>query len=395
MVTSSGMTESLVAQLVAFRRALHARPELSLQEVETTNRIRAFLTDHGVEILEYALNTGVIARVQGNRPGPCIAIRADIDALPIVEQTGLPYASQSNGVMHACGHDFHTAAVLGATLLLKQQAESEASFNGTVMIIFQPAEELGCGATQIIDTGVFQDHAVQAILGEHNNPRVPSGQIGVAAGPLMASVDDFRIVVQGVGGHAAIPDRTIDPVLIGAEIATGLQHVVSRAVSPLDSVVVTVGTFHAGTARNVIPNEAVLEGTVRCLQPKWRHLVEQRLRSFAIDTAAAYGGRCNVQYERVLPGVVNDPELAKLVAKAAATVVGEASVVQAEPTMAGEDFALYQELLPGLFFWVGVGDTGGQSPGWHHPAFDVDESMIPVAAQVFTEAALEWLHQYG
>jgi amidohydrolase len=393
MGSVQGVSLELAEKLVTFRRTLHQHPELSLQEFETTRRIREFLLDHGIEPLDYPLETGVLAVVQGKHPGPCIAIRTDIDALPIVEETGLAFRSTVDGKMHACGHDFHTAGVLGAALLAKEAADSEASFAGSILFVFQPAEEVGNGAILMMKSGAFEDHQVRAIIGEHNNPRLQTGQIGVKAGPLMASVDEFRIVVKGVGGHAAIPEFTVDPILVASNIVAGLQHVVSRTVSPLDSVVVTVGKFQAGTASNIIPMEAVIEGTVRCLQPHAQDLVEERLRAFVEQTASAYGARAEVEYLRILPGVVNDAELASLVRDCAVQVMGEEHVEEAVPSLGGEDFALYQKRIPGCFFWVGTGKSDGTSFGWHHPSFDVDESMIPATSQLFVQAAFEWLRQ--
>ncbi len=393
MSQSVAVPQSLTEKLVSFRRTLHQHPELSFEEYETTRRIQEFLDEHGIERLNYPLATGVLALVRGKRPGPCIAVRADIDALPIHEETGLPYASKVDGKMHACGHDFHTACVLGAAVLAKEVAESEESFAGSILFVFQPAEEVGSGAKVVYDTGVFQDLNVGAIIGEHNNPLLEFGKIGVKPGPLMGSVDEFKIVVRGVGGHAAVPDLTVDPILVAANIVAGLQHVVSRTVSPLDSVVVTVGQFHAGTARNVIPPYAVLEGTVRCLQPQAQDVVEQRLTEFVQDTAKAYGATAEVEYERILPVVVNDESLSSLVWDVAERVVGADNVVVAKPTLGGEDFALYQQHLPGCFFWVGTGKPDGSSKGWHHPQFDVDERMISTTSQLFVETALEWLRR--
>lgn len=377
--------------LVLFRRLLHQHPELSLREFETTARIQSTLESNGLEVVPLGLPTGICAIVRGARPGGCIAIRADIDALPIVEQTGLPFASQNNGTMHACGHDFHTAAVLGAALLAKDVASTAESFAGAMLFLFQPAEEIGQGAKSVLDSKILERFQVGAILGQHNQPALLTGHIAVKPGPLMASVDEFSIVIQGVGGHAAIPEQTVDPILVAAHVVTGLQHLVSRTIAPLGAVVVTIGSFHAGTANNIIPGHAILEGTVRCLQPEYQDIAEERLRLFVLHTVEAFGATAQVNYRRVLPGVVNDARLAELVRTSAAAVVGEQRVMEATPSMAGEDFSLYQLTLPGCFFWVGTGKPEGGSQAWHHPEFDVDEAMIPIASQVFVETALQWL----
>ncbi|WP_054971344.1 M20 metallopeptidase family protein [Alicyclobacillus ferrooxydans] len=388
-------SDEVTKALIEFRRDLHRHPELSLQEFETTRRIATFLQAHGVEPLNYPLKTGVLAAIHGKHPGGAIAVRADIDALPIEEQTGLPYRSTIPGCMHACGHDFHTASVMSALLQTKALAEGETSFAGTVVFVFQPAEEAGNGADSIVDCGVFEDYNVGAIIGAHNNPLLETGYIGVRSGALMASVDEFKIVIRGVGGHAAIPDRTVDPIVVGSNIVGGLQHIVSRTVSPLDSVVVTIGTFHAGTANNIIPSEAVLEGTIRCLGTHTRQAAEDRLRKFVTDSAEAYGAVAEIEFEHVLPGVVNDPHVTDLVREAAREVVGSDRVVEAEPSLGGEDFSLYGRKVPGCFFWVGTGRSDGTSYGWHHPQFDVDDAMIPVAGQVFTQAAQDYLRNLG
>lgn len=391
MAQVAAMSSELQQELTAFRRMLHTHPELSLEEFETTRHITEFLTSHGIEVLDYPLATGVLAMVRGRRPGPCIAVRADIDALPIVEETKLAFASQTQGKMHACGHDFHTSAGLGAAVLAKQAAESEESFAGSILFVYQPAEEVGQGAGLIMGTGVFEDFQVAAIVGEHNNPLLELGKIGVKSGSLMGSVDEFRIVVHGVGGHAAIPELTVDPIVIGAQLVSGLQHLVSRVTSPHDQVVVTVGTFQAGTARNIIPPHAVLEGTVRSLQPAAREKVEAHFRTFVEQTVAAYGASVTLEFEHILPSVINDEATADVVRVAAATVVGEENVVEADPTLGGEDFSVYQGRLPGCFFWVGT----GKGYSWHHPSFDVDESMIHKTSEVFVAVALRWLEQHA
>lgn len=386
---------SMGKKIQLFRRVLHQYPELSMEEFETTRRIQAFLQEAGIEILPYSIETGVLAIIRGKDAGPCVALRADIDALPILENTNLPFASKISGKMHACGHDFHTSALLGAALLLKELAESSVSFAGSVLLVFQPAEEVGKGAQMMLDTGVFAAYQVCCIIGEHNNPLLPSGKIGVKSGSLMGSVDEFRIVVRGKGGHAAIPDAAIDPIVVAAQIVSSLQSIVSRTISPLDNSIVTVGQFHAGTAANIIPMEAVLEGTVRCLQPENRDRIESRFAAIVQSTASAFGAEVEILYERQLPAVVNDEAIAQLLRQAASKVVGKNDVVDATPTLAGEDFAVYQEHLPGCFFWVGTGRQDGSSQGWHHPAFDVDEEMLEVTSRIFVEAARLALHYFS
>jgi len=380
-------------QLIALRRDLHRHPEISGDEFRTTAVVREFLQTRGVEVLETPLQTGVIAVVRGGQGSACVALRSDIDALPIEEDTQLEFASEVPGAMHACGHDFHTAALVGACLLAAEEA-ARRPFAGTLVFVFQPAEETGEGAKSVLETGVLQKLGVKAMVGQHNNPWLETGKIGVKPGWLMGSVDEFRITVRGVGGHAAIPQDAVDPILVGAAIVSGLQHVVSRGVSPFATVAVTVGQFHGGTARNVIPPKAVLEGTVRCLDDETRQKVQQRIHDFVEATAQSYGASAEVEYFGVLPAVDNHQKVTAIVAAAAEQVVGSDNVVDAVPVLAGEDFAVYQQTIPGCFIWSGGRSTGPGGFGWHHPQFDVDEGMILVSAQVLLQAGLDLLADF-
>ncbi|RTE10149.1 amidohydrolase [Paenibacillus whitsoniae] len=372
---------SLEQQLIAFRRQLHQFPELSHEEVQTTAAIRAKLIEAGIRIAdEYPLRTGLIAEVGGG--GPIIAIRADIDALPIQEDTGLPYASQVPGKMHACGHDFHTAAVLGAALQLKAR---EAELKGLVRFIFQPAEEKAQGAELVIASGALQ--GVQAIFGLHNKPDLPVGTIGITSGPLMAAADGFAIEVEGLGTHAAVPEAGIDPIVTGAHIITALQAIVSRNISSLQSAVISVTRIHSGTAWNVIPEKAILDGTLRTFDEHVRAVVIRRLEEVVHGVAAAYGTKATVRWIKGPPAVVNDANLA-LLAEGAAKQAG-LTVLAPAPSPAGEDFAFYQKQVPGVFVFVGT--SGSQE--WHHPAFDLDERALLSTADYFTFAAQASLHQ--
>ncbi|MDP9727960.1 MULTISPECIES: M20 family metallopeptidase [Alicyclobacillus] len=385
----------LQRELVAVRRALHRHPETGLEEYATTQTIENFLKEHGIEIISGRMSTGTFAYVKGKRPGPCVAIRADIDALPILEATGLPYASEIEGKMHACGHDFHTAAVIGSALLAKERAESDESFAGSLLFVFQPAEELGLGAKLVLDSGVLKEHQVKCMIGEHNNPLLESGKIGVRVGPLMGSVDEFTLTIHGVGGHAAIPNLTVDPIVIGAHLVTALQTLVSRGVSPLASGVVTVGKFQAGTARNVIPDIAVLEGTVRSLDENVRRFLEERIWQVSETICKAFGGSVDIEFERQLPVTTNHSEVAEWVRLAAIQVVGEENVVEAEQTLGGEDFSIYSQVMPACFFWVGTGKGDGSSRGWHHPQFDVDENCLLMTSRVLLQSGYLALEYYA
>jgi amidohydrolase len=377
---------SLSERLIAIRRELHLHPELSLEEFETTNRIRTWLNEAGIRILDLPLKTGVVAEVGGLQPGPTIAIRADIDALPIPEETGLPFASTVSGKMHACGHDFHTATVLGAALLLKQR---EAELPGTVRFFFQPAEEVGEGAIQLIEAGAMD--GVQAVFGAHNKPDLPAGVVGIKEGPLMAAVDSFRIDVKGVGGHGALPHTTKDPVVAAAAIIMSLQTAVSRWASPLESAVVSVCTVQAGLgAHNVIPGTATLKGTIRTFNPTVRQGIKARVAEIVDAVATAHGCSAEISYPiRGLPPVTNH-EAAVAVARRTCAKLG-LTTVEAAPTMGAEDFSEYQLLAPGCFVWLGTGCAFD----WHHPQFMVDEAVMTTGAAYFAGVALEALATFG
>lgn len=364
-------------RLVEIRRHLHQYPELSHEEVETTAYIKSILQKAGIRIADaFPLQTGLIAEVGGLHGGPIIALRADIDALPIQEETGLPYASKIAGRMHACGHDFHTAAILGAAFLLK---EKEQELAGTVRLVFQPAEEKATGAAAVLKSGAME--GVQAIYGMHNKPDLPVGTIGIKPGPLMAACDGFRIELAGKGSHAAVPEASVDPVVAAAFLTTAFQSIVSRNVSSLDSAVISVTKLNSGTAWNVIPETAVLEGTIRCFDAKVRDRVLGRFEQVVQGVSAAYGTKASLQWYEGPPPVHNDERLAEEARKAAERQ--GLRVVTTKPSPAGEDFAFYQQHIPGFFAFVG---TGGAHE-WHHPAFDVNEKALPVSAAFFAELA--------
>lgn len=375
---------TLAGKLSEFRRFLHRFPELSNEEFETTARVREWLEAAGIRIAPYPLRTGLVAEVGGLRGGPVIAIRADIDALPIQEETGLPYASEIPGRMHACGHDFHTASVIGAAYLLK---EREEELLGTVRLLFQPAEEKATGARAVMASGALA--GVRAVFGMHNKPDLPVGTVGIKSGPLMAAADGFAVEVTGKGGHAAVPEAGIDPIVAAAHIVTALQSVVSRSISALDSAVVSVTRLTSGTSWNVIPEKAVLEGTVRSFKEDVRRNVLDRFEQVAENVAAAFGAGVKIRWFEGPPPVQNDGRLAEL-ARQTAAGLGLLTVVPA-PSPAGEDFAVYQQHVPGLFVFMGTSGTRE----WHHPAFDLDERALPVAADFFASLAVNALSHFA
>ncbi|WP_088833795.1 amidohydrolase [Paenibacillus tyrfis] len=372
--------EELKPELVRLRRELHRHPELSMQEVETTRKIREALSGAGIRLLPLDLPVGVLAEVEGAEPGPTVALRADIDALPVTEETGLPFASEIPGKMHACGHDFHTAAIVGAALLLKRHA---GEFKGTVRLLFQPAEEKGIGAKAMIGAGALE--GVQAIFGMHNKPELLVGTVGLAPGPLMASVDGFKLTVTGKGGHAAIPDAAIDPIVAASAIVGGLQTAISRSISPLDSAVVSVCSFHAGSTWNVIPDEAVLDGTVRTFRPEVRQKLPDLLGRIASGIAAGYGAEARLTWFAGIPSVTNDSEAVEIARGAAQAL--NLQVTEARRSTGGEDFAHYQEQVPGCFLWMGTSGT----EEWHHPKFTLNEDALVPGAALFALTAVHAL----
>ncbi|MDF2628658.1 MAG: hydrolase [Symbiobacteriaceae bacterium] len=373
------LAADLTPRLIEMRRTLHRHPEVSGEEYWTTQQLKLWLTEAGIAVLDLPLATGLVAEIRGAQPGPVVALRADIDALPVAEETGLQYASEVPGKMHACGHDFHMATMLGAALVLKAM---EGELTGTVRVLFQAAEETASGAAALIRAGALE--GVTAVLGAHNKPDLASGHVGIKVGPLMAAVDTIAIHVEGKGGHGAIPDLTVDPVVAGSAIVMALQTAVSRNTSPLEPAVVSICTFQAGSgAHNVIPPSATLLGTVRTFNPAVRARMPELLERIVTEVAAGYGARATL---RLMPGgtpaVMNDAGMADLMRQAAEAV--GMPVSEAVPTMGGEDFAEYQQVVPGCFVWLGTGCP----ESWHHPRFVVDESVISKGAALFAQAAV-------
>jgi len=376
--------EQLTETLISIRRNLHEHPELSYEEFETTKAIKNWLEEKNITIINSSLKTGVIAEISGNNSGPLIAIRADIDALPIQEETNLPYASKIHGKMHACGHDFHTASIIGAAYLLK---EKESSLNGTVRFIFQPAEESSNGACKVIEAGHL--HGVQAIFGMHNKPDLPVGTIGIKDGPLMAGVDRFEIEIHGVGTHAAVPDAGVDPIVASSQIVMALQTIVSRNISSSHNAVVSVTNIHSGNTWNVIPEKATLEGTVRTFQGETREKIPALMKRIIQGVSDALGVKTEFRFYPGPPAVHNDTSLTNLSTQVAEKM--NLNIISPTPSMAGEDFSFYQQEIPGSFVFMGTSGTHE----WHHPAFTVDERALPISAEYFALLAEKVLKQFA
>lgn len=373
----------LDVRLMEIRRHFHQYPELSGEEFETTQTIRSLLEQAGIPILDTSLPTGVVAQISGKKQDPIIALRADIDALPIQEETGLPYASKIPGKMHACGHDFHTAALIGAAYLLK---EEEKALNGSVRFIFQPSEEIGGGAEKVIAAGHLEK--VKAIFGLHNKPDLPVGTIGIKSGPLMASVDRFIIEVEGIGTHAAAPHAGIDSIVVASHIVIALQTIVSRQLSSFDHAVISVAHVSAGNTWNVIPGNAFLEGTVRTFSEETREKIPKWIQRIIAGVANAYGAQATLRWMPGPPPVLNDEKAVELSVQTAEQL--GLNVVEPTPSMAGEDFATYQKKIPGSFVFIGTSGTHE----WHHPAFTLDERALPIAACYLAEVAKKALKHF-
>lgn len=380
-------------RLVALRRDLHQHPELAFQEHRTARLVAERLRAAGLQVQEGVGATGVVGLLEGGRPGPTVAVRADMDALPLDEVGDRPYRSQTPGVMHACGHDGHTAI---AVTLAEIFARHRATLPGRIKFIFQPAEETAGGAERMIAEGVLEAPRVDRVLGLHLWNYVPVGQVAVKAGPIFASVDELRITIRGRGGHGAIPHDAVDPVLVAAHLITALQALVSRETSPQEPTVLTIGAVHGGTAFNIIPEQVELLGTLRTFDPRVREVLLERLVALSRGLTAAFRAEATVQTRPSCPAVVNDPALTELVRRAAAAELGEAAVVETRGTLGGDDMADYLALRPGCYFFVGArNEARGLDRSHHNPGFDFDEAALAVAARVLGRATLAALDGPG
>jgi amidohydrolase len=374
----SVIAPDIVDAAVAWRRHLHRNPELSFREVETSAFVDEMLRAFGGLEIERPTPTSVVARLREG-DGPTLALRADLDALPIQEDSGLEFASQRPGVMHACGHDAHTAILLAVARTL---VERRSELAGEVRFVFQHAEELPPGgASELVAAGVLD--GVDAIVGCHLFAREEAGKVAVPSGAFMAAPDSFTIVVRGRGGHAAMPHLVVDPVAAAAQVVTNLQHVVAREVDPIERAVVSVTRIAGGSAANIVPESVELGGTVRTFAPEVKELVRAAIARIARGVADAHGCSVELRYEEGYAATVNDPELA---ARVRATVDPE-RLIEIDPVMGGEDFSAYQQVVPGCFFVVGAG--GKDAFPHHHPRFTIDEAAIPVAIDVFVRTTLD------
>ena len=359
--------------MTAWRRELHSHPEIGFEEVWTSDFIVARLAEFGIKVDRGMAKTGVVGTLR-NGDGPAIALRADMDALPLDEANDFAHRSQNPGRMHACGHDGHSTMLLGAARYL---AETKR-FKGTVHFVFQPAEESFAGGRKMVEDGLFKKFPVKGVYGMHNWPGLPFGQFGVISGPIMASADQFEITVKGQGVHAAMPHRGVDCVVVASQIVMALQTIASRTVDPIDSAVVSVGRFAAGDTFNILPDAAHLSGTVRTFSNAVRDAVEDTFRRIVDGVCAAHGTSAEIDYQRDYPPTVNHAAETEIAAAAAAGVAGEANVRRdIRPAMVSEDFSFMMEAVPGCYVWVGAGE---QCAALHNPAFDFNDELLPVGA---------------
>ena len=371
------------------RRDFHRHPELGFQEVRTAGIVAGELTELGLEVSTGVGKTGVVAILEGGRPGPVVLARFDMDALPIQEETGAEYASHTPGVMHACGHDGHTASGLAVARMLDERKEE---FGGTVKLVFQPAEEGLGGAEAMVADGVLENPRPDFSLSLHLWNEKPIGWIGVTPGPVMSASDRFTIKITGRGGHGAAPHLTIDPVVAGAQVISAVQSIVSRNVPPLEAAVVTVTSMAGGEAFNVIPETIELKGTIRSFDPEVRNLVLDRFEQIVGGVSQALGCQAEVEVWPVTPAVVNDEEIAKRVQAVARRVFPEAMIDPNERTMGSEDMSFMMEDIPGCYFFIGSANHDkGLDAAHHHPKFDFDESALPRAAALMASAIVEFL----
>ncbi|MBW4651130.1 MAG: amidohydrolase [Kastovskya adunca ATA6-11-RM4] len=373
---------TLQPQIIEWRRHLHQHPELGFKELLTSEFVAQKLTQWGIEHQTGIAKTGIVATIKGDTVGPVLAIRADMDALPIQEENDVPYRSQHDGMMHACGHDGHTAIALATTYYLNQH---RSDFAGTVKIIFQPAEEGPGGAQPMIDEEVLKNPDVDAIIGLHLWNNLPLGTVGVRSGALMAAVECFRCTILGKGGHGAMPHQTVDSIVVSAQVINALQTIVGRNVDPIQSAVVTVGELQAGTALNVIADTARMSGTVRYFNPDFEGYFGKRIEQIIAGVCQSQGASYELDYWRLYPPVINDGNMAELVRSVAVDVVETpAGVVPECQTMGGEDMAFFLQAIPGCYFFLGSANPQKDlAYPHHHPRFDFDETALGMGVEMF------------
>ncbi|WP_036816181.1 M20 metallopeptidase family protein [Pontibacillus yanchengensis] len=383
---------TIESDIIRIRRSLHKNPELSNEEFATSALVQETLTEYGIEYRTGFANTGVLGIIKGNKPGKTVALRADMDALPIQETNTHDYISETSGKMHACGHDAHTAMLLATGYTLQNMRDY---IEGTVLLVFQPAEENSPtgGSQQMMDDGVFDEFTPDVIFGQHVWPSLPVGEIGVRDGAMMGASDRFTVTIKGRGGHASMPQDGNDAIIISNQIISSLQTIVSRNVNPIESAVVTIGSINGGYRYNVIPDKVTLEGTVRTYKPEVKEKVKQRFHTIVQQTVEAFEGEVEIEYLDGYPATINTPKWAQQARHSAQKLLGEASTPNLDPVMAGEDFARFLEHYPGAFIWLGtqIEDKQEQKP-LHDPAFKLNEKALPIGSSYMVNLAIDTLN---
>ncbi len=377
-------------ELVEIRRQLHQYPELGYEEEKTGELIEKVLKEMGLEVTRGLAKTGVVALLKGKKPGKTIGIRADMDALALQEENDQPYRSKTSGKMHACGHDAHMTYVLGAAKILKKY---QSQLTGNVKFIFQPAEETTGGAKPMIEQGVLENPKVDGMIGGHVWPDVPAGKIEIVKGPVMASTGQFHLEIHGKGGHAARPHENIDPIMVGQEIIQRLYSLTSRQIDPLENLVISICSFQAGETYNVMPEKAVLKGTIRTLNNELRLALPEKIEKVVKSIAEYYGATYHLNIEHLYPATVNDKDFSEFAEKSAKGIYGKENVLRGDkPSMAGEDFAFYLEKVPGTFLRIGNYDEEqGLTYNLHNPNFDIDERQLGKVAALYAKIAMDFL----
>lgn len=389
MIDYVAEAEAMRDELIARRRDFHMHPELAFEEHRTSGIVAEVLNELGLEVQTGVGQTGVVAILDGAKDGPTVLVRADMDALPIVEENATEYVSQTPGVMHACGHDGHTAIGLGVARLLNQYRDQIA---GRIKFVFQPAEEIGAGALAMVKDGALQGPRPDVSLGLHLWNSMPVGEVGVADGPTMAGSSDFKIVITGRGGHGALPDTTIDPVVCAAQMVTAFQTIIARNVSPLETGVVTVATIHGGHAHNVIPGSVELTGTLRAFTIAVRDLIATRVEEIARGIAQAMNCEVSVQIRHLTIPLANHPEVGARVRPVVSQIVGEQGLHFDARTMGGEDMSYFMDDIPGMYLFVGSANAErGLDYAHHHPRFDFDEDALPLGVALLAAAVGEYV----
>ena len=384
-------------QLAALRRDIHAHPELCFEELRTADLVAAKLSEWGIEHHRGLGKTGVVGVIHGRDGGACgraLGLRADMDALPMQERNTFAHASRFPGKMHACGHDGHVAMLLAAA----QHLAATRDFDGTVYLIFQPAEEGGGGARVMIEDGLFERFPMQAVFGMHNWPGMAAGTMAVSAGPVMASTSEFKITVRGKGCHAAMPHLGVDPVVAACQMVLAFQNIISRNKKPLDTAVISVTMVHAGEVSNVVPDTCELQGTVRTFTTEVLDLIEQRMRQVAEHTCAAFEARCEFEFVRNYPPTINTPDEAEFARRVMVGIVGEQNVLPQEPTGGAEDVSFMLQAKPGAYVFIANGDGDHRDMGHgagpctlHNPSYDFNDELIPLGGTYWVELARQWL----